>query len=231
MPNVIPPVVVDPPIPIERTPVQRATDLQYLNEMAKRHGYVFYVTPGPLPMQNVAYWGPPVRLGIPQSALSVNLGADTNVDSISFQHNALAPTFVSGQIQDRLTNKAMPVETFASLRIPLVSQPTWLVNMGDIRRTQFRESGLNVMQAYARAQGMTDASMDEVVTASGELDALKYGGLLKPRGLVGLRGAGYSYDGFYYVKSVTHTIRAEQYKQRFTLTREGIGAITPVVIP
>ena len=48
--------------------------------------------------------------------------------------------------------------------------------------------------------------------------------------LVGLRGAGFTYDGLYYVKSVSHAISKGQYKQRFSLTREGTGAITPVVV-
>ena len=48
---------------------------------------------------------------------------------------------------------------------------------------------------------------------------------------MGVRGAGYSYDGFYYVRSVTHNIRKGEYQQSFTLTREGLGAISPVVIP
>ena len=72
IPLVIPPLALDPPIPIERTPVQQATDLQFLNEMAARYAYVFYVAPGPLPLMNQAYWGPPKRLDLPQRALSVN---------------------------------------------------------------------------------------------------------------------------------------------------------------
>jgi hypothetical protein len=92
-------------------------------------------------------------------------------------------------------------------------------------------SGLTSIQAYARAQGITDKSVDSVVTAQGELDALRYNNILKPRGIVGLRGAGFTYDGMYYVKSVSHSISKGQYKQRFSLTREGTGAITPVVIP
>ncbi|MCZ6677471.1 MAG: hypothetical protein O7E52_09490, partial [Candidatus Poribacteria bacterium] len=231
IPTVIPPTVVDPPIPIERTPGQQETDLSYLNHMAARFGYVFYVTPGPLPMTNAAYWGPPKRLNIPQKALSVNMGSHTNVESINFQHDALAPTFVSGQLQDRLTNQSLPVETFASTRVPLASQPTWLVHYSNVRQTQLRKSGLNTMQAFARAQGKMDASMDEVVTATGALDALSYGGLLQARGLVGLRGVGYTYDGIYYVKKVTHKISKGEYKQDFTLTREGVGSITPVVRP
>jgi phage protein D len=83
----------------------------------------------------------------------------------------------------------------------------------------------------ARAQAVTDASSDSVLSANGTLDALRYGGLLKPRGLVGLRGAGFTYDGSYYVKSVTHSISRGDYKQRFTITRDGLGSLTPAVIP
>ena len=228
IPEVLPPLVIDPPIPIERVPVQQNTDLGYLNEMAQRHGYVFYITPGPAPFTNTAYWGPPERLGMPQRALSVNMGPETNVKSINFQNNALSPTLLSGEVQDRTTNQSMPVRTLASTRPPLASQPA-LLTQSCVRQRRFRaEAGLNTMQAFARAQGETDASTD-VVTVDGELDALRYGDLLQARGLVGLRGAGYSYDGLYYVKRVTHNIRNGEYTQRFTLTREGVGAISPVV--
>jgi len=229
IPTVIPPIAIDPPIPIERIPVQQGTDLQYLNEMAARHGYVFFVTAGPAPFVNMAYWGPPPRLSVPQRALSVDFGPETNVDSISFRTNALAPTRVSGNIQDRTTNQTIPVETFVSTRPPLSSQPAMLTQ-SSVRSTQLRTSGLNAMQAFARAQGTTDASSD-VLTAEGQLDALRYGDLLMPRGLAGLRGAGYAHDGIYYVKRVKHSIKRGEYKQQFTLTREGSGSITPAVIP
>jgi hypothetical protein len=232
IPIVIPPFMIDPPIPIERVPVQRATDLSYLKQMAERHGYVFYVEPGPAPFTNTAYWGPPMRLGVPQKALSVNLGPETNVNSVSFQSDANAPTLVAGQVQDRQTGQTMPVQTFASLRLPpLAAMPAILVNQPNVRTTRFDGSGLNTMQAFARAQGMTDASTDHVLTVTGELDAVRYGDTLKARGLVGLRGAGYSHDGLYYVKNVTHVLQRGDYKQRFTLTREGFGSTTPIVRP
>jgi hypothetical protein len=230
IPTVIPPTVIDPPLPIERVPVQQATDRAYLAQTAARHGYVFYVSPGPAPFTNTAYWGPPVRAGVPQRALSVNLGPQTNVERLSFRNDGLAPTLVSGQVQDRQSNQAMPVQTVASTRPPLSSLPAWLVNQPNVRRTQLRQSGLTATQALARAQGITDASSDAVV-AEGELDGLRYAGILQARGLVGLRGAGLSYDGLYYVKRVTHLVRREQYTQRFTLTREGVGALAPVVVP
>jgi hypothetical protein len=230
IPMVIPPLVIDPPIPIERVPVQQATDLQYLRQMAERHAYVFYIKPGPAPLTNIAYWGPPERFGLPQRALTINMGQATNVESFSVSNNALEPTLVSGKVQDRTTNQAVPVQTFASLRLPLSAMPAWFVNQPNLRRRQFRDSGLNAIQAQGRAQGMTDASVDAVV-AEGQLDAMRYGTPLQARGLVGVRGAGYLHDGIWYVKRVTHQIKKETYKQKFTLTRDGLGSITPVVMP
>lgn len=230
IPMVLPPTVIDPPIPIERTPVQQGTDLEFLKELAERHGYVFYVSPGPVPFVNTAYWGPPKRVDLPQRALSVNMGPQSNVAQVNFRNDAMGPTLVGGEVQDRITNESMPVQTFASTRVPLSSQPSWLMNQPNVRRRQFRQSGLNAMQAFGRAQGMTDASVD-TVTAEGQIDALRYGDLLQARGLVGLRGAGYSYDGLYYVKRVTHSLSVGEYRQSFTITRDGVGSTTPAVIP
>jgi hypothetical protein len=245
IPDVRPPVSTDIPLPIQRTPVQVGTDLAYLNEMASRYAFVFYVEPGPVPLVNHAYWGPPIRVGIPQPALSVNLGHESNVDQIGFSYNALAPNTVAFKIQDRDTGSQFGFETFASTRIPLSLMPALLVNQPNVRQVDMgvvgagseggddaaNPAGLNIMQALVRAQSLTDSSTDNVVTASGTLDAVRYGSLLKPRGLVGLRGAGLTYDGIYYVKSVTHTITKGEYKQRFTITRDGTVANVPAVIP
>jgi hypothetical protein len=233
VPMVIPPPTIDQPLPIERTPVQQGTDLDYLKTMAQRFGFVFYVEPGPVPGVNTAYWGPPKRAGLPQRALTVNQGPEMNVDSVNFTYNGMAPTIVMDEVQDRLTNTSMPVMTFVSLRLPpLAAMPALPFQLPNVRTSLLEQgAGLSIIEAYARAQGITDKSVDNVVTAQGELDALRYGDVLTPRGIVGLRGAGFTYDGLYYVKSVSHSISKGQFKQRFNLSREGTGAITPVVVP
>lgn len=90
------------------------------------------------------------------------------------------------------------------------------------------EGGRTATQAAAEAQGQTDASTD-LVKVEGELDIARYGGLLKARGLVGIRGLGFTYDGLYYVQSVTSSITREGFKQKFTATREGTGSTVAVV--
>jgi hypothetical protein len=228
VPLVIPPPSLDIPLPVERVPTQQGTDLEYINEMAKRYAYVFYIVPGPVPGANLAYWGPPIRFGIPQKAITVNMGSQTNTNSINVQHNALEPTKVSGEVQDRLTNRVFPVRSFGTLRLPLALQSP-LLFQSQVRRKTFRETGRNTMQALTTAQAESDRSLDKVVTVSGELDTVRYGDVLQLRRLVGLRGAGYTYDGLYYVKSVTHTIQKGDYKQNFTITREGLTTTVPLV--
>src|SRR5690606_6455695 len=167
-----------------------------------------------------------------QRALSVGMGPATNVASVNVQYNALSATTVQGTVQDRTLGVELPVVTFAPLRSPLSLLPAHLADVPNVKVKQLTESqGLSVLQAYAKAQGITDASADGVVTVSGELDTARYGAVLKPRALVGLRGAGFTHDGLYYVKSVTHTLSAGRYTQSFQLTREGTGSLTPVVIP
>jgi hypothetical protein len=79
-------------------------------------------------------------------------------------------------------------------------------------------------RGIARAAGTSD-----VVEGSGTLDVLRYGRLPKARRLVGVRGAGKAFDGLYFVKGVTNTLKKGEFKQRFSLTRNGLISITPRV--
>jgi hypothetical protein len=225
IPDVRSPSSSEMPLPTERIPQQHGTDLSFIREMAGRFGFIFSITPGPEPGRNTAYWGPPVRSGTTQKALSVNMGQSSNVLSVSFQDNWLGPTSVSGRVQDGSTNREFLVAITSGTREPLAAASGLGISPSCTRTTLLEGSGLTTAQAIARAQGMVDASLDNVVTVTGELDALRYGDLLQPRGLVGLRGAGWQHNGHYYVKSVTHTIKKGEYKQQFTLTREGIGSL------
>jgi hypothetical protein len=232
VPVIVPPKVSEPPLPIERIPVQVGTDRDYLELLAERHGHVFYLTAGPAPFTNTAYWGPPRRLGLPQRALSVNFGADTNVTSLSFRHDALKPAFVDGDIQDARFNRKFPVKTFVAQRVPPLSvRPTWLAHRAKTRTVRLRACTPSLSAAYGRAQAFTDASTDSTLTATGELDAARYGEVLRARELVGLRGAGFAHDGLYYVKAVTHRLGRGSYTQSFTLTRDGLGSTVPAVRP
>jgi hypothetical protein len=230
IPLVIPPPSMDIPIPTDRTPTQQGTDFAYLNTMAGRYGYVFYIKPGPAPLVNMAYWGPPERVGMPQRGLCVDMGPFTNVLRFDVENDGMATAQVQGNVQDRSTNQSMPVRSVGTTRPPLAAQPAWLTQSNQ-RVVQFRESGHSSIQALARAQATADRAADRVVRVRGELDVARYGQLLSPRSIVGVRGLGFTGDGLYYVKNVTHMLQHGSYHQQFELEREGTGAITPVVVP
>jgi hypothetical protein len=224
----LPPVDFDPPLPIDRVPTQHGTDLAHLTELARRHGYVAYVVPGPAPGTSTFYWGPPVRVGVPQPALSLDLGPETNVSGMSFRVEALAPATVSGAVTDRRTGAATPVRSPASLWPPLSALPLLGTHAGDVRQRRLRDASSNTVGAVARAQAEVDRSADAVI-AEGTLDGARYGGVLRPRGLVGVRGAGWSHDGLWYVRKVEHELSRGSYHQRFELTRDGHGSTVPAV--
>jgi hypothetical protein len=231
-PDVIWPTGSSQPPPTGKTPVQQATDLEHLKAIGQRFGHVFYVEAGPVPGLNTAYWGPPKRSGTEQRALTVSMGPQTNVEQISFTYNGLAATVVNDAVQYK--KATVPIMTFESTRQPpLALMPALETQFPNIRTTLLEQGSgdLDPTEAGARAQGITDKSVDNVATAQGELDGLQYGGVLKPRGIVGVRGAGLTHDGRYYVKSVSHSISRGQYKQRFSLTREGTGPLFPTVVP
>ena len=69
----------------------------------------------------------------------------------------------------------------------------------------------------------------DVVTGQGTLSVDRYGQVLRPRSLVGVRGAGIAFDGLHYVNSVTHTLKPGDYKQSFTLKRNALITNLPAV--
>lgn len=226
IPLVIPTLFPDPPIPVERIPIQEGTDLAYVERLAAEAGYVFYVEPGPAPGTNIAYWGPEIKVGVPQPALNVDMDAHTNVESLSFSFNSADTTLPVVFIQNQLTRIPIPIPipNLNPLQPPLGVIPAPITNVTLLKETAKLSPMAALMTGLAVASQSADA-----VSGSGSLDVLRYGRLLKARSLVGVRGAGTAFDGLYFVKSVSTTIKRGEIKQSFELTRNGLVSITPKV--
>lgn len=225
VPKIIPPAVVDQPLPIERVPVQHDTDLGHLEELAARFDHVFTLRPGPAPLTSVAFWGPAALVNpVPLPPLTVGMGVTTNVESMELRVDALAPRQVVAEARDEAGGQVLPVlavPTPSSLaRRPLAARRTSVLTA---------TSGQSPATVRSRAQSLADASADQAVTAEGSLDAARYGTILEPWRVVGVRGAGDTHDGFYRVRSVTHLLERGRFVQRFRLARSGTGTTTPVL--
>jgi hypothetical protein len=226
IPLPIPVLFPDFPIPIERIPAQQGTDLAYIKQLADEVGYIFYIEPGPVAGTNIAYFGPEIKIGIPQPALNVDMDALTNVESLSFSFDPTKGVLPVVFIQNQLTRVPIPIPipNLNPLQPPLGVLSTPLANITLLKDT----AKMNPMQAISKGLAEAKKSQD-AVSARGSLDVLRYGRPLKARGLVGVRGAGLAYDGLYFVQSVTSTLKRGEFKQSFELTRNGLISITPKV--
>ncbi len=226
IPRVIPSIALDVPIPTDRIPKQQGTDLAYVRSLAEEVGYVFYIAPGPVPGTNTAYWGPEIKVGIPQPALNHDLDTDRNVESLNLSYSSADAALPVVMIQNQLTRVPIPIPipNLNPLQPPLGVMPPLPINITFLRDTA-KDSPMKAL-----GRGLAEASRSsEAVSGGGSLDVTRYGRLLKSRGLVGVRGAGLAFDGLYFVKSVTTHLKRGELKQDFELTRNALVSITPVV--
>jgi hypothetical protein len=233
IPLIIPSIMIDEPLPVDKIPGQQGTDLTYIRSLAKRVGYVFYLDPGPAPGMSKAYWGPQIKVGPVQPALSVDMDAYTNVESLRFnfdqQQNKLPMVYIYNQ-EANLTFP-IPIPPITPLNPPLGAIPPLPTNiLGDLKPIRDDLSKRPIPQAIMIGLAAA-AQWADAVTGDGSLDVTRYGGILKSRQLVGVRGAGPAFDGLHYVKTVTHKIKRGEYKQDFQLTRNGLVSTVSTVSP
>lgn len=228
VPLVIPELFPFLPIPVKEIPAQKGTDLGYIKKLAEDNGFVFYLDPGPAPSASIAYWGPEIRIGLPQSALNINMDAATNVDSLNFSFDGLSATQFAVHFQEPNTKLSIDIPLPS---VSLLKPPLALKQAPALKKEPFEGiAKYDVTKILSLGLAKTAAGAD-AVTGSGQLDVLRYGQILQARRLVGVRGAGMAYDGLYFVKSVTHNIKRGEYKQSFSLVRNGTISLTPRVVP
>lgn len=212
------------PLETERITKQQETDFKFIQKLAERNGFIFYVEPQTVGV-NKAYWGPASRTGLPQPALTMNMGSYTNISSINFSYDSLAPIGTEGSFIEPINKTRIPIPVLPSLKVPplclLPAQPRKTVLLRDTAKKDAAQAAENSVSAILNTP--------DSISGDGELDTIKYGHVLRARNLVGVRGVGISYDGLYYVKKVTHNFSQGIYKQQFSISREGLVALSPVL--
>ena len=234
VPLVIPSPLLFVPNPITKIPQVQGTAYTYITRLADDVGYTFFVEPGPTPGMNVAYWGPDVRVGPAQPALTVNSDASSNVESLSFSFDGIQRTVYILTVYPEQLKVPIPIPLpdLTPLSPPLGSKipiPLSYKRMNIERQTgrdKSDDSTARMEAVQTVSRGLARAAQSaNVISGSGSIDVLRYGQLLQCRRLVGVRGAGPAYDGEYAVKSVTTSLKPGELKQRFTLSRNAQVAL------
>jgi len=220
VPLIIPSILIDVPLPTDTIPQQSGTDLAYINALAERVGYTFYLQPGPTPGMSMAYWGPKLEMGIPflstPPPMAIDWDGCSNVESLQFSFDGFKKTqfVVLIQVPDVPVPLPIPVPDVTPLSPPLgLKDPTPLKVTPLVGL-----SGYDPIEATVIALAKS-ADAANVISGQGTLDVLRYGAILPARTVVQVQGAGITYDGEYFVSTVTHSIKPGSYKQNFTLLR------------
>jgi len=226
IPKVIPSIVDEPPLPTDRIPSQQGTDYAYVKRLAGEAGYVFYLEPGPAPGTSFAYWGPEIRVGEPQPALTTGMDGKTKVESLSFNFDRERKKMPIVYFQEANSKVGIPVPIpdVTPLNPPLGLVPPLPPRIEQLTST----AHLGVAGALAAGLAFAGRNSDSVF-GNGQLDVARYGRLLKSRQLVSVRGAGEPFDGLYYVQRVSHQIERGSYKQGFALARNALISTLPRV--
>jgi hypothetical protein len=154
------------------------------------------------------------------------MDASTNIDSLNFSYDGTLATQYLVTILEPNTGIPLliPVPNIDILKAPLAAHaPTPL-------RSQQLKPVANQSPVGAAVAALASLFQNvDVINANGQLDVLRYGHIFKARQRAAVRGAGQYYDGNYYVKSVTHSIKRGEFKQSFVMTRGGTGSSVSTV--
>jgi hypothetical protein len=226
---------VDPTSPVltepDGTTIQRGTDIRFLKRLAARNGFDCYVQPEPVSGIDFGYFRTRRLVGVPQAVLSVSFGEDTNVQDFTIRYEAAKPTTALAVGLDVATKTPQPALAPAALELPLGIEgallrelPPGVVRPADTALPRTAELQ-NAIQALVNRSAWA-------VTAEGTVGSDV--SVLRPGGIVNIRGLGRLYNGSYYVTRVRHKIAAGDYTQRFEARRNALtetGAELYVEVP
>jgi hypothetical protein len=213
------PSLEEPPIPTDRIPRHKGTDLSYVRHLAEEAGYIFRMEPGPAPGSSFAYWGPELHLGQPQPALTIDSGQADTIESLSFRYDKEGTQIPVVFIHNALTGAPIPIPIPGEIPFlpPLAAVPPLPPKITPLNDT----AHLSPIAALARGFAFA-ARHSKALQGSGTLDVLRYGRVLNAGAPVGVRGAGLAFDGLHFVKSVTSRLTRSSFMQDFALTRSGL---------
>lgn len=218
------PFIADPPAGAEAPAqtAQRGSDHRFLRELARRRGYEFHVLGGN------AYFRPRDLASAPQKLIAVHFGDQTNCEHIEFEADGTAPTLAQLSYFDALEGRAASSQAedagLAALGTEALAARLAAAEVPPARRVA-RGLGFNSpAQATEYTAGMLRRH-GFWVRATGTLDGLRYGRVLRSRKTVTVKGAGPLYNGLYYVRKVQHQLASRSYSMQFELLRNALGRL------
>jgi len=200
---------------LTRYTVQRGTAMQLVRELARQNGLFAYVRPGDTPGSSVGVFKRPdlADAGYP---VLIPVGERRNMDRFSAEFDGLRPLQARADNVD-LTNQEL---------LSSSAEASDLNTQGDMAAHQMVSAGKALLARTGAATVELDAATQSAVnlsswaySASGEVVADSYSGVLRPYKTVAVSGAGGYLSGQWLITKVEHVINESGYRQHFNLRR------------
>ena len=210
--------------------VQRASDIQFVRELAQRNGLEFYFETDQASGNVTAYFRAPQLNGTPQPDLAIQFGDHSNLQSFSARLLGQRPLSVKLAQIDVAANSVNTVQVdqmqLAKLGDKdagvLVGTPLDSLVSPKDAQAQMLLLG-SAASDLGELQTLAQAVRDEagwLITAQGEVNSEAYQNVLRPHRVVLVKGASKAYSGKYYVTRVAHEMKGDgSYTQSFEARR------------
>jgi hypothetical protein len=197
--------------------IQRDTDLRFVQRLARRNGFLFWVTCDASGVET-AHFKPPPLDGEPDTELIINLDSPT-IESLDITWDVERPTSVVGLQLDLNSLTDIDGSVAVSPQTVLGDQGLQAIT-GDTRSVHLLAPADDAGNLQARGNGLLTES-DWFIRATCETTLHALGGLARAHTLVTVRGAGSRHSGTYFVSAVRHRIDAAAHRMEVTLVRNG----------
>ena len=206
------------------TLMQRASDIQFIRNLASRNGKLCRVACTSTPGKRIGYFAKPKLDGKPVVTFKPNETETWNVRALDFSWDVSRPIAVK-------TSQALfndPSEDGISAN----TQDSGLTLLGDRSLLDFAGKPMTMLlstnvDSAGELRSRAQSSLQEsgwFVRCEGEADVSRLKTILRVNTIVQIEGVGSLNSGKYYVWSVRHSITADAHKMRFVLVRNAVGA-------
>ncbi len=200
---------------LTRCTVQRGTAMHLLRELARRNGMFVYVQPGDSPGNSIGVFKRPDLSSSDYPDLLLT-GAARNINTFSADFDGLRP----------LTARADTVDITNLSQVTSETQESNIEPQGDEAVHDILEAGRALLARTGAEETDLEAATTAAVnhsswaySASAEVVADNYNGVLRPYTVIKVTGVGGYLSGDWLISKVTHTINDAGYKQQFSLRR------------
>lgn len=197
--------------------VQRGSDLGFVRRLARRNGYLFWITCDPTGVETAHFKPPPVDGGA-EVGLSINL-SDSNIGELKIDWDVERPTSAVSAQLDLNSKTGIDGSADASPVTPLGLQGLSMV-AGGTRSLHLTTPADDVGDLKGRTEGAL-VEADFFVRANCQTTAHLLGSVVRSHTLVNLQGAGSRHSGNYLCSAVRHTIDAVSHRMEIELLRNG----------